>query len=370
MFVELGEKRDFLPDFVGNLAKQNARLVLEYGYGSGMNLSASDYANSNSQIHFASHEETYKQDYVLVLRCPDMKDLQLLRPGSILVSMLHYPTRPERTRYLHTMNIQGLSLDGLKDDSGRRLVENLRAVAWNGMEAAFQVLQRTYPAPGLYSPARPPVNVTVLGSGAVGIQVVQAAIRYGNQELWSKLASQGISGTRVTVLDYDLTAKMDVMQEILSKTDILVDATQRPDPSQPVILNEWIAWLPDHSVLVDLSVDPYQCEIEPFSVKGIEGIPQGNLDQYIFTPDDPAYQLIPECIPKEHRRFAVSCYSWPGIHPFECMQVYGAQLRPIMRTLIDRGGIDNIRPNGRFFERAIYRSLLSRWVKQANKNPA
>jgi alanine dehydrogenase len=119
--------------------------------------------------------------------------------------------------------------------------------------------------------------------------------------------------------------------------------------------------MPEHAILVDLSVDPYNCAVEPPEVKGMEGIPQGNLDQYVFMPDDPAYERIPECVSTKHRRHVVSCYSWPGIHPKECMRLYGEQLRPIMRTIIDHGGAETVNPNGRYFERAIARALLSRW---------
>jgi alanine dehydrogenase len=115
-------------------------------------------------------------------------------------------------------------------------------------------------------------------------------------------------------------------------------------------------------VLLDLSVDPYDCNEWPHYVKGIEGIPQGNLDQYVFAPDDPAYNKVPDCIPKAHRRWAASCYSWPGIYPKECMEVYGRQLRPILRNLIEKGGIQNVSPNGHFFERAIARAQFSRWT--------
>jgi alanine dehydrogenase len=45
-------------------------------------------------------------------------------------------------------------------------------------------------------------------------------------------------------------------------------------------------------VILDLSVDPYDFTVSPPEVKGIEGIPEGNLDQYIFAPDDPAYARI------------------------------------------------------------------------------
>jgi alanine dehydrogenase len=193
------------------------------------------------------------------------------------------------------------------------------------------------------------------------MHAVQAANRYGDMKLWQTLASRGVPGVQVTALDYDLTKRQETMKEIIANTDILADATQRPDLSEIVIPNEWIGLMPEHAVLVDLSVDPYNCLLEPPEVKGIEGIPQGNLDQFVFMPDDSMYDRIPECVSTEHRRHVVSCYSWPGIHPKECMRLYGEQLRPIMRTIIDHGGVKNINSHGRYFERAIGRALLSRW---------
>jgi alanine dehydrogenase len=263
--------------------------------------------------------------------------------------MLHYPTRPERRAFLHSLGVEAISLDSIKDDSGRRLVENLRSVAWNGMEVAFQTLQTLYPSPGFESPERT-------------THVMQAAIRYADNKLWQDLASRGVPGVQVTVVDYDTTPFEKIMLPILARTDILVDATQRPDPSRPVIPNDWIGYMPSHAVLLDLSVDPYDCDGNELIVKGIEGIPQGNLDQYIFRPDDPAYEHVPECVQAKNRRFTVSCYSWPGIHPVECMRVYGRQLRPLLRTLIEKGGTQNIEARGRFFERALSRAMLSRWV--------
>ncbi len=371
MHVEAGERRDFLPDFVGKLEKNGAHVVLEHGYGSGMGFTEADYRAYAPQARFTTHEEAYQQDYVLVLRCPSDADLRRLRAGACLISMLHYPTRPERVEFLRSLGVEAISLDSLKDDNGRRLVENLRSVAWNGMEVAFNTLKPLYPSPGIESPDRKPVQVLLLGSGAVAVHVVQAAIRYANEHIWHDLASRGVPGVQVTVIDYDTTSHEEIMIRLLSRTDIMVDATQRPDPSKPVIPNAWIQYMPAHAVLVDLSVDPYQCAPGQMIVKGIEGIPQGNLDQYIFRPDDPAYDRIPDCIPTKHRRFSVSCYSWPGIHPKQCMKVYGHQLRPVMRTIIEKGGVEKVDPKGRFFERAVARAMLSHWGKpQLNNNHA
>ncbi|MBU0491526.1 MAG: hypothetical protein KKA73_31190 [Chloroflexi bacterium] len=354
---ETGERRDFLPPLVAGLHRRGATVVLEHGYGSGMGLAAADYASAR----FAPHAETYQQDYVLVLRCPGDDDIGRMRPGACLIAMLHYPTRPQRVAWLRSRGLEAIALDEIKDDGGRRLVENMRAVAWNGVEAAFQVLQQTYPAPGLEHPGRPPVHVTVLGAGAVGSQVVSAAVHYGDPARRRRLAHAGVPGVQVAVVDYDLTGHAAVMRDLLTRTDILVDATQRPDSSQPVIPNDWLAHLPAHAVLLDLSVDPYDSATDPPQVKGIEGIPQGDLDQYVFAPDDPAYDALPPGVLSRHRRHVVSCYSWPGIHPRRCMKVYGHQLRPILRTLVERNGVQHIDPAGRFFERAIARAQLSRW---------
>ena len=361
MHLEYGERRDFLPPLVADLEKRGGQVFLEYGYGSGMGFTEADYLDHAPKAKFVSHEEAYQKQIVLVLRCPANKDLELVQPGACLVSMLHYPTRPQRVAYLKSLGIEAISLDSLKDETGRRLIENLRAVAWNGLEVGFQLLHRTYPHPGLESHERGPIQATIIGVGAVGMHAVQAANRYGNIKRWQTLAARGVPGVQVTAVDYDLTGQEKFMKGLLSRTDILVDATQRPSLSMIVIPNEWIGLMPEHAVLVDLSVDPYNCSTNPVEVKGIEGMPQGNLDQYVFMPDDTVYDRIPDCVSVQHRRHAVSCYSWPGIHPKKCMALYGDQVQPIFRTLIDRGGVQNINPQGRYFERAIGRALLSQW---------
>jgi alanine dehydrogenase len=361
MHAEPGERRDFLPNFVARLVRLGAHVTLEHEYGSGLGLSANDYLSLAPAITFASHADVYAQDYVLALRCPGDEDLRRLRPGACLISMLHYPTRPQRVEFLRSLGIDAISLDSIKDDSGRRLVENLRSVAWNGVEAAFEVLSTIYPAPGFDSPQRPPIRATLLGAGAVGSSVMQAVVRYGQDGRRRRLFEAGVPGVQLTVVDYDLTRHASIMRDVLAQTDLLIDATQRPDASVPVIPNAWLSVMPQHAVLLDLSVDPYQCDSDSPSVKGIEGIPQGNLDQYQFAPDDPAYERIPACVATTQRRYAVSCYSWPGVRPRQCMQVYGTQLRPIFRRLIEKGGLQHIDPAGRFFERAISRARLSRW---------
>lgn len=365
MHQEAGERRDFLPEFAAHLASFGARVVLEHGYGSSMGLSEADYRaglGDGGALHFADLREVYAQDMVLVVRYPGDEAVQWMRPGACLVSMLHYPTRPQRVEFLRGLGIEAVSLDSIKDDVGRRVVENLRAVGWNGVEAAFDLLSKIYPEPGLENTERNPVKATVLGAGAVGMFAIQAAVRYGSDARWKKMAAEGVTGVQVTVVEYDLTNHPTIMQQILKYTDLLIDATQRPDPSRPVIPNSMIGVMRPHAVLLDLSVDPYTCGPAGAQVvKGIEGIPQGNLDQYVFAPDDPAWDALPECVGAQHRRWAISCYSWPGIHPRDCMELYGTQIGPLMQAILEAGGVQNVRADGSYFERAVARGVLSRW---------
>jgi alanine dehydrogenase len=160
-----------------------------------------------------------------------------------------------------------------------------------------------------------------------------------------------------------------MMEKLMSQSDILVDATQRRDTSKPVVPNEWIEWLPEHAVIVDLAVDPYTLDAEPPVVRSVEGIPQGNLDQYVFPVDDPKWdQLVPNSIPSKHRRTVVTCYSWPGVHPEACMRHYAHQLEPLIYHLVKKG-YDDISIQGDYFERALYRGTLKAWLQgEADKS--
>jgi alanine dehydrogenase len=364
MHKEAGERRDFLPALVAEVAKLGVEVYVERGIGSGMGLSDQDYLDASPRVHVVDHLEAFKQDVVLVLRCPEMDELEKLKPGATLISMIHFPTRPKRIRRLTEMGLHAISLDSIADDDGKRLVENMKAVAWNGVEAGFQALAKNFPE--FDDEARGPIRVTVMGAGLVGKHAVEAATKYGDRERATALDGKGLAGVEVTVLGRNLTGRWQYMREQFLQTDLLVDATQRSDPSRPLVPNEWLSWLPQHAVVCDLVVDPYVLDGNPPTVRSLEGIPRGSLDQYIFWPDDPKWdQTVPKSIDSTHRRTVATCYSWPGVHPKECMALYGRQLGPMLETLFRRGGVDALRPDGDFFERALCRASLRQWNGEA-----
>lgn len=364
MHKEAGERRDFLPEMIASLAAEPscASIVLEEGYGSGVDATEDEYLAFAPEVRLGSYEDALGQDVVIVIRCPDDEAIRAMRPGALLVSMLHYPTRPKRTAMIAGRGLRAVSLDSIVDDLGRRLIENLESVGWNGVRAAFEQLEQMHDR--FADPGRAPLRVTVLGSGHVASHAIRAATRYGNAGVRDRLAASGVPGVEVTVVDYDLTVHEDYMRSRLTTTDLLVDATQRRDPSRPVIPNGWLASLPEDSIVLDLSVDPYDLDHDPPLVKGVEGIPHGDLDAWVFPPDDPAFDRLDPRVDTTNRRRTLSCYAWPGLSPRRCMEVYGEQLEPVLRFVLHRPVEEWNTEASSFWERAVARAELRGWLER------
>jgi alanine dehydrogenase len=357
---ELGDRRDFLPDLVRCLDRSGAtEIVIEEGYGTAMGIDADVYLAASAWVRFGSADECFDQDLIVVLRYPDEDRIRRLRPGSVILTMLHLPTRPERAVLLEELHLHGVSLDAIVDDTGTRLIQNLDAVGWNGVQAAFQQMARLHP--DFAHPSRRPLHVTCLGAGGVAAHAIRAATRYGDPSLREEMVARNVPGVEVTVADFDLTSHEGYMLRRLEGTDLLIDATQRIDPTRPVVPNRWLAALPEDAVVLDLAADPYDLSVEPPRIKGIEGIPHGDLDRWVFPIDHPAWDAMDGRIDTTQRRTALSCYSWPGLQPRDSMRRYGAQLEPVLAFMIATP-LDRWDEDGRSaIERAVSRAETSRW---------
>lgn len=360
MHKEANEMRDFLPVFFEKIKDYPAKIFLETGYGEALGFTEQDYLDKNPNISFVSNKECYSKEMVVVLRCPEWHELDYLQEGSTLVSMLHYPTRKKRVAYLKRRNIFGVSMDAIRNDLMERLVVDYKGTSGNGINAAFSALDNNIK--DLDLPSRP-LNVSIMGMGMVGLMAAKSAVKYGSLKNEELFKAHGFQPVMVNMLSRSITSNRDTMEQILSNTDILVDASNREDATKYIIDNSLLASLPEHAVILDLSADPYLEDLEQIQVKAIEGIPTGTLDKYIFYPQDKEYLEIPKSVNTLNRRTVVSCNAWPGVNPKSCMKLYGTQMMPIVKLLINMEPSEFCDNHDNFFVRAIYRSTLAFFEK-------
>ncbi|WLR49673.1 hypothetical protein LC040_10150 [Bacillus tianshenii] len=199
------------------------------------------------------------------------------------------------------------------------------------------------------------IHISILGMGNLGFQAARYAYQQYNQLGFKE---KGVEGLRVEFLEKEITPHDNQIKQVLKETDLLVDATKRPDSTLTIIPNEWIGYLPEEAIILDLTADPYEIRETGTQVKSIEGLAHGSLEKYIFHVDDKDWnEGIPEMIDTTHKRKTVSCNAWPGVMAKECMEVYGEKIFPFVELLITEGYQLNPNANDKY-ERALYRATI------------
>ncbi|HPE88191.1 MAG TPA: NAD(P)-dependent oxidoreductase [Spirochaetia bacterium] len=365
MMKELGERRAFLPEFFGSLQACGAPVTLESGYGSRLGYDESDYRSVNKNVRIGSLEEAYGQDLVVILRAPRMDELEMIKRGAVLVSMLHYPTRAHRNEVLKELGIKAVSLDSVRDDFMNRIVFNPTGTSANGMELAFQALAEA--RLDFFSHRRRPLQVGIMGLGPIGQKAARWAGRFGSHDLLERARQSRARGVIVHMLPRNFTCERRDMERLLPRLDILVDATTREDPYKYIVDNRMIGLMKPDAVILDLTADPYLTDGLGTQVKAIEGIPTGDLSNTVIRTDDPLYEQIPDGVSTEHRRTVVSCNAWPGVKPEECMRLYGIQIAPLLQKLVKKDPYAMKADAPDYFERAIARSTLEYYEANERK---
>lgn len=351
-----GEIRAFLPSFIEKLKKYDVDVFLEEEYGLEMGFTKEDYLKCNEKVKFVSHEKVYKQDLVIVLKAPGYDQLEMMKSESSLISMLHYDSRPKLVEKLKEKGIHAYSMDSIVDDEHNRMVVTYELTALGGVKAAFYEMKKR--KKNFFSKDRGPIKVTIIGMGQLGVRAGRICMSCGDKEILDQIREKDVAGVMVQYIGRDITRHKKLLENIFKDTDLLVDATRRVDFSKYIIPNEYIKYLKEDAIILDLTADPYDTSVDPIQVKAIEGLPHGDLEKYVFEVDEKAYDYIPSEVCTRNRRVTISCSGWPGTLPRESMMVYEEKLLPFVEILLRRGNNISIKSNNEY-ERALYRGSLS-----------
>ncbi len=313
MRFEEEEKRDFRPGFFEKLLDLENRIILDYGYGEKLGISSKEYTDLNPKIKFCSRNDVLKSDVLISVRTPIESELTRMKKGATIFSMLHYVTHQKRNQLLQESDIYMYAMDSVVDDFGLRMIQDFEGTVRSALVNGFRLLDK--------SAINNHCKILIIGPGELGKLAVSFSIKLSPVP------------AIVTCVGKHITVNKQKMIQLLRDTDVLIDSSKRIETNKYIVTNDMIGCLPPHAVIIDISADDYDTKINPIQVKGIEGIPTGNLKKFVFDTDDLAYDSLPDSVKSHNRRKLASCYSWPGVDVEHCLDRYEVQIEPFIRLL-------------------------------------
>lgn len=277
------------PPEINKIAKKH-EVIVEKEAGLGIDITDNAFMKAGCKI--GSRREVYDCDLVVRIKEPSFEEIAMMRPGSIIMSMMHIRCRPKLEEALRKQKLIVIPLENLKDTTGKRTVEAVEDSGRIGMEHAFKLWGK--------DPAT--ANVKIMGYGNMAVGAIRCAAR--------KFA-------RVQILNKRDFLEMD---KHIPGTDILVDAVNRPyrrevTKESPFVTREMLKLFKPGSVIVDLVSNPE-------NHAPVETMHPTTLDNLHYMVDG---------------IYHTSCWGWPGLEPKKIAKRYSLQLMPILRNIADKG---------------------------------
>jgi alanine dehydrogenase len=293
------EKRVIMqPPEIKRIAKRH-EVVVEKGAGLSIDIPDENYIKVGCKI--GSREEVYNSDLVVRIKEPNFEEIKMMRPGAIIMSMMHIRCQPELDEALHKQKLIVIPLENLKDPVGRRKVDAVEDAGRIGLEYGFKLWGK--------DPAT--ATVKIMGYGNIAMGAIRSAAR--------KFA-------KVEILNKKNFLEME---KHIPGTDILVDAINRPyrrevDQEPYFVTRQMLKLFKQGSVIVDLVSNPEKHA-------PAETMHPTYLDNLHYVVDG---------------IYHTSCWGWPGLEPKKIAKRYSLQIAPILRDIANKG-LDKCSPQTR-----------------------
>ncbi|PTX97165.1 Re/Si-specific NAD(P)(+) transhydrogenase subunit alpha [Spartobacteria bacterium LR76] len=331
-----GETRAPLtPDSVAKLVKLGAEVSVEAGIGLPAGFPDEIYAKAGATISTDRASLLNSADIVLRLRKPPVEEIDLLKPGSLHLSLLDPFNEKELLQKLAACGVSAISMEFVPRTTRAQKMDVLSSQAnLAGYEAvilAARYSNKIFPmmttAAGTILPAR----VFIIGVGVAGLQAIATAKRLGAkvtaydtrpvvEEQVKSLGAQFLKvdlgetgqtkdGYAKALTDEQIQKQRDTMTKTCAESDIVITAAQVFGRRAPILLTSaMVAAMKPGSVVVDLAVETGG------NVEGIEYDQVTNRNGVIL----------------------VGTANLPGRVPFHASQVYAANLVGLLEEYWDK----------------------------------
>src|ERR1700761_1878641 len=314
------------PLSVALLINNGHEVILESNAGEAANFHDKDYAEQGATI-VPDAKKVYEADIIIKIAPPTMQEIEMMKPGQILISALQLATlKSASLQALMKKNITALSFEHLIDEGGCLTVIRAMSeiVGATSILIAAEYLSNVFDGKGLMLggiTGVPPTEIVILGAGTVGEYAARTAISLGAEvkvfdpSIYKLRRLQNNIGSRV----FTSVVQPIVLEKAITSCDVAIGAMRAEDGRSPCIVSEaTVSRMKPNSVIIDVSIDQGGC----FETSEVT-----NHTHPVFRK----YDVIHYCVPNIASRVArTATYALTNI------------FTPILLDIGDKGGLKNV----------------------------
>jgi len=286
--IEVSERRvSLVPDIVAKLVKQGLEVSVESGAGEKAFFSDGDYEAAGAKIITDAAVLWGEADILLKVSPPQEREdgreeIDLLKPGAVLLSFLNPLGNPEIARKLAQRQITALSMELIPRTTRAQSMDALSSQAsiagYKTVLLAAAALPKYFPMLTTAAGTIAPAKVFVMGAGVAGLQAIATARRLGAlveafdirpavkeevQSLGAKFVeiklteeTTAAGGYAKEISEDSKKRTQEVVAEHVKHSDIVITTAQVPGRKAPILVTEdMVKGMKPGSVIVDLAAE-------------------------------------------------------------------------------------------------------------------
>jgi NAD(P) transhydrogenase subunit alpha len=310
--VELNryEKRvPLVPNDVAKLVSQGAEVEIEAGMGLSAGFTDAAYRDKGASVLSERKELLVHADIVLTIRPPDIKEVDRLKEGAILIGLLDPFNQIKLVQKLADSRVSAFCMEMIPRTTKAQKLDALSSQAnlagYVAVVLAAERLDQVFPMMMTPAGTLKPARVFVIGAGVAGLQAIATAKRLGArveaydtrpvvaeqvQSLGAKFVVLDLGETGETkggyakaLTDEQLKRQREQMAKYCAASDVVITTAQVFGRKPPLIVTtEMVKQMKHGSVVVDLAAETggnVECSEPDKEVKidGVTVIGLGNL---------------------------------------------------------------------------------------------
>ncbi len=303
----LQEKRVALvPSGVANLASRGHRVLIETNAGLPSNFTDHAFSESGGEIAYSAQEVYRKAKVILKVAPPTLAEIDMMQPGTILISPLQLPTiSAEYLFRLKNKRVIALAMEYMQDEEGSfpivRIMSEMAGIS--AIQTAAELLSSSRGGPGVLLggvSGVPSAKVVILGGGIVAEYATRAALGMGaevrifDDNIHKLMRLQNSVGRQL----YTSAINPLYLRRELVDADVAIGAIHAEHGRAPIVVSEeMVSQMRPGSVIIDVSIDQGGC----FATSELT-----SLDKPTFRKHDVIHYCVPNLASRVGRTASIA----------------------------------------------------------------